>query len=137
MGLLKIENLTKYYGSFLALNNISIEINEGITGILGANGAGKSTLLNLITDNIKRSSGAIYYNDKEILNEGASYRKKVGYTPQLQGLYEDFTAGQFVRYIGSLKGMRHFECKKQTKEMLNIVGLGEYETKRLSGFRAE
>ena len=132
--MLKIENLTKYYGSFKALDNINIEINEGITGILGANGAGKSTLLNLITDNIKRSSGAIYYNDKEILNEGASYRKKVGYTPQLQGLYEDFTAGQFVRYIGSLKGMKHSECKKQTSDMLNIVGLGDYETKRLSGF---
>ncbi len=132
--MLKIENLTKNYGSVRALDNINIEINEGITGILGANGAGKSTLLNLITDNIKRTSGAILYDGREILRMGSAYRKKVGYTPQLQGMYEDFTAGQFVRYIGSLKGMKHSECKKQTGEMLKIVGLGDYETKRLSGF---
>ena len=132
--MLKIENLTKNYGSVSALDNINIEINEGITGILGANGAGKSTLLNLITDNIKRTSGAILYDGREILRMGSAYRKKVGYTPQLQGMYEDFTAGQFVRYIGSLKGMKHSECKKQTGEMLKIVGLGDNETKRLSGF---
>ena len=132
--MLKIENLVKKYGDFTALNGINLELNEGVTGILGANGAGKSTLLNLITDNIKRTEGKILYNDKDILSLGAGYRKKVGYTPQLQGMYEDFTAGQFLRYIGALKGMKHRKCKQETGELLTLVGLGEYASKKLGSF---
>lgn len=132
--MLKIENLVKKYGDFTALKDINLELNEGVTGILGANGAGKSTLLNLITDNIKRTEGKILYNDKDILSLGAGYRKKVGYTPQLQGMYEDFTAGQFLRYIGALKGMKHRKCKQETGELLTLVGLGEYASKKLGSF---
>ncbi len=132
--MLKIENLVKKYGDFTALKGINLELNEGVTGILGANGAGKSTLLNLITDNIKRTEGKILYNDKDILSLGAGYRKKVGYTPQLQGMYEDFTAGQFLRYIGALKGMKHRKCKQETGELLTMVGLGEYASKKLGSF---
>ena len=132
--MLKIENLVKKYGDFTALKGINLKLNEGVTGILGANGAGKSTLLNLITDNIKRTEGKILYNDKDILSLGAGYRKKVGYTPQLQGMYEDFTAGQFLRYIGALKGMKHRKCKQETGELLTLVGLGEYASKKLGSF---
>ena len=66
--MLEIKNLTKKYGDFTALNNISLSLGSGVYGILGANGAGKSTFLNLITDNIKRTSGEILYNDKDILS---------------------------------------------------------------------
>ena len=132
--MLKIEGLVKKYGDFTALKGINLELNEGVTGILGANGAGKSTLLNLITDNIKRTEGKILYNDKDILSLGAGYRKKVGYTPQLQGMYEDFTAGQFLRYIGALKGMKHRKCKQEIRELLTLVGLGEYASKKLGSF---
>lgn len=132
--MLKIEGLVKKYGDFTALKGINLELNEGVTGILGANGAGKSTLLNLITDNIKRTEGKILYNDKDILSLGAGYRKKVGYTPQLQGMYEDFTAGQFLRYIGALKGMKHRKCKQEIGELLTLVGLGEYASKKLGSF---
>lgn len=132
--MLKIENLVKKYGDFTALNNVSLTIDEGVTGILGANGAGKSTLLNLITDNIKRTSGSILYNERDILELGSGYRKLLGYTPQLQGMYEDFTAGQFMRYIGSLKGMKHSVVKKETTELLSLVGLKEYASGKLGGF---
>ena len=132
--MLKIENLVKKYGDFTALNNVSLTIDEGVTGILGANGAGKSTLLNLITDNIKRTSGSILYNERDILELGSGYRKLLGYTPQLQGMYEDFTAGQFLRYIGSLKGMKHSVVKKETTELLSLVGLKEYASTKLGGF---
>ena len=132
--MLKIENLVKKYGDFTALNNVSLMIDEGVTGILGANGAGKSTLLNLITDNIKRTSGNILYNDRDILDMGSGYRKMLGYTPQLQGMYEDFTAGQFMRYIGSLKGMKHSAVKNESTELLSLVGLKEYVSSKLGGF---
>ncbi len=134
MSVLEIKNLTKKYGDFTALNNMSLSLDNGVYGILGANGAGKSTFLNLITDNIKRTSGEILYNDKEILSQGVKFRKKVGYTPQLQGMYEEFTAGQFMRYIGALKGMKHKDCKLQTHELLALVGLDSVAHKKLGSF---
>lgn len=132
--MLEIKNLTKKYGNFTALENINLTLETGVYGILGANGAGKSTFLNLITDNIKRTSGEILYNNTEILSMGAKFRKKVGYTPQLQGMYENFTAGQFVRYIGSLKGIKHKDCKRQMQELLSLVGLDKVAHKRLGSF---
>lgn len=132
--MLEIKDLTKKYGDFTAVHQISLTLDTGVYGILGANGAGKSTFLNLLTDNIKRTDGDILYNGKEILTMGASYRKKVGYTPQLQGMYEEFTAGQFLRYIGSLKGMKHKACKEQTHKLLALVGLDKHAHQKLGTF---
>lgn len=132
--MLEIKSLTKKYGDFTALEDINLSLDKGVYGILGANGAGKSTFLNLITDNIPRTSGEILYDGKEILTLGSSFRKKVGYTPQLQGMYEDFSAGQFLRYIGSLKGMKHRRCREQTRELLALVGLDQVAHKKLGSF---
>ncbi len=132
--MLEIINLTKKYGDFTAVNNISITLEKGIYGILGANGAGKSTFLNLLTDNIRRTSGDILYNGIEILKLGREFRRKLGYTPQLQGMYEDFTAGQFMRYMGSLKGMKRKECIRQSDELLELTGLYRARHKKLGSF---
>ncbi len=131
---LEIKNLTKKYGEFTALDNVNLSLGKGIYGLLGANGAGKSTFLNLITDNLKRTGGEVLYNGREILGMGAEYRRKVGYTPQLQGIYEDFTAGQFMRYIGALKGMKGREIKRQSGELLELVGLSKVSHKKLGSF---
>ena len=132
--MLEIKELTKKYGSFTALDNINLTLDTGVYGILGANGAGKSTLLNLITDNIPRTNGEILYQGKDILSLRADFRKLVGYTPQLQGMYEEFTAGQFMRYIGALKGMKSKPCKEQTQELLSLVGLDKHSHKKLGTF---
>ncbi|MCQ2417000.1 MAG: ATP-binding cassette domain-containing protein [Oscillospiraceae bacterium] len=132
--MLEIKNLTKKYGEHTVLDHVSLRLEKGVYGILGANGAGKSTFLNLITDNVKRTTGDILYNGTEILTLGAKFRRKVGYTPQLQGMYEDFTAGQFMRYIGSLKAMKNRECRKQTQELLALVGLDSVAHKKLGSF---
>lgn len=132
--MLKITELVKKYGNYTALSGINLSLDKGVYGILGANGAGKSTFLNIITDNIERTSGSVEYNGTDIIKLGASFRKKVGYTPQLQGMYEEFSAGQFLRYIGSLKGMKHSECKKQITELLKLVGLFEVRHKKLGSF---
>lgn len=132
--MLELRNLTKKYGENTVLNNINFTFDTGVYGLLGANGAGKSTLMNLITDNIRRTGGEILYNGEEILKLGAKFRKRVGYTPQLQGMYEDFSARDFLRYIGSLKGMRLRECKAQTEEFLEVVGLSKSAHKRLGSF---
>lgn len=132
--MLELIDCTKKYGNKTALNSLTVTFAYGVYGLLGANGAGKSTMLNLITDNLPRTSGQILYNGKDILSMGRDYRKKVGYTPQLQGMYEDFTARDFLHYIGALKGMKRRVCKKQTEQFLDIVCLAEDAHRKLGSF---
>ncbi len=93
--MIEIKNLRKTYGKKVALKSFSYTFEDGIYGMLGANGAGKSTLMNLLTDNVKRDSGEILYDGKEILKMGGSYLEKVGYMPQQQGFYESFLPACF------------------------------------------
>ena len=132
--MLEIKGLKKSYGSKVALNDFHYLFEDGIYGMLGANGAGKSTLMNLITDNIKRDSGEILFDGKEILKMGASYREKVGYMPQQQGFYENFSPRMFLRYMAELKGLKKKDAKKQIQELLEIVNLSHVADKKIGGF---
>lgn len=132
--MLELINCTKKYGNKTALNGLTVTFEYGVYGLLGSNGAGKSTMLNLITDNLPRTSGQILYNGRDILSLGRGYRKRVGYTPQLQGMYEDFTARDFLHYIGALKGMKRSVCKKQTEQFLDIVCLAGDAHHKLGSF---
>lgn len=132
--MLELIQLTKKYGNKTALDALSVKFETGVYGLLGANGAGKSTMLNLITDNIARTSGEILYNGKDILTLGRGYRKRVGYTPQLQGMYDDFTARDFLHYIGALKGMKRKPCREQTEKFLEIVCLSDDAHRKLGSF---
>ena len=103
--ILEIKNLEKRYGQKRALCGIDLSMHAGIYGILGENGAGKSTLLNILTDNIQRTSGSVLFDGTDIVKLGAQYRKRLGYMPQQQGLYEQFTARAFLLYMASVKGI--------------------------------
>lgn len=129
-----IEGLTKYYGQKIALRRFSYTFTPGIYGILGANGAGKSTLMNLITDNVKRSEGQILWNGTDILKLGASFRTLLGYMPQQQGMYSDFTARAFLRYMADIKGLNRKQAKRQIEELFELVNLKDVAHKKLGGF---
>lgn len=131
---LKIRQLTKKYGEKVALENFSYTFEPGIYGILGTNGAGMSTLMNLITDNVERTEGSIYWNGKEILKLKADFRRLVGYMPQQQGMYDDFSAREFLRYMAQIKGIPAKETKTQIEELLDVVKLKDVAHKRLGGF---
>lgn len=131
---LKVENLTKSFGDVKALNHVSFTFTPGVYGILGPNGAGKSTLINLITGNIARQEGQILWNGREILKGGREYRKVLGYMPQQQGYYEDFTAGAFLMYMAHLKGLDRRAAKSKSRELLQIFNLESARNKRIGGF---
>ncbi|MBR3446816.1 MAG: ATP-binding cassette domain-containing protein [Oscillospiraceae bacterium] len=131
---LEIKHLTKLYGDFRALDDVSFTLEPGVTGLLGANGAGKSTLMKLMTDYMKRTSGDILWNGTDILKMGSKWRELVGYTPQLQGLYEDFSARRFLYYMGTLKGMKRKDIKEQTEQMLEAVNLSDAAHKKIGTF---
>ncbi len=131
---LKIENLSKSFGDVKALNHINYTFAPGIYGILGPNGAGKSTLINLVTNNIARQEGRILWNGQDILKGNKEYRKVLGYMPQQQGCYEDFTAGAFLMYMAHLKGLDKRVAKERAKELLETFHLESARNKRIGGF---
>lgn len=131
---LLVEHLTKKYGQKVALKDFSYTFTPGIYGILGANGAGKTTLMNLITDNVKRTGGSILWNGQEILKLGKDFRRLLGYMPQQQGMYADFSARAFLRYMASVKQLPRKEAGEQIEQLLSLVNLSEVAHKKLGGY---
>ena len=131
---LEFEHVTKCYGEKKALNDFTTVLTPGIYGLLGPNGAGKSTLMNLLTDNIRRTSGEILYNGEEILKSGAKFRSKIGYMPQQQGMYEQFSGERFLYYIAALKGMKKRDAAQQIEKYLELVGLKKDSKRRVGGY---
>ena len=133
---LTINNVSKSYqkGKKKALNEFSVELTPGVYGFLGPNGAGKSTLMNIITDNIKADSGEVLFNDKNVLAMGKEFRDILGYMPQQQTLYDDFTANRFLWYMASLKGLKKNQAKTKIEELLTLVGLKNDRFKKLGSY---
>ena len=117
---LEIHNLNKTYksGKVKALHDFSATLTPGVYGLLGPNGAGKSTLMNIITDNLKADSGVIKYNGKDTNKLGKEFRSVLGYMPQQQGLYDDFTANRFLWYMAALKGLKKKKAKEKITQLL-------------------
>ncbi len=133
---LVFENISKLYGSFSALSNIEVSLDNGVYGLLGPNGAGKTTLMRIMTDLLKPSTGRVLLDGMDISVLGERFRRRLGYLPQDFGFYPNYTAEQFLMYIARLKGLDKFEAKKQTAELLEMVGLSEkrgQKMKALSG----
>ena len=131
---LEIDGLTKSYGDKQVFQNFSCSFQQGITGILGPNGAGKSTLMNLITDNVKRDAGRILYGDKDVLELGKTFRSVLGYMPQEQGMYDDFSALVFLRYMAELKGLLKKEAMIQIDSLLDLVALKHVSHRKLGTY---
>ena len=140
---LQLEHLSKTYGTVQALKDISYTFKPGIYGILGANGAGKSTMINLITDNVARdkgsTGGSILYDGQDILKLGSRFRGIIGYMPQQQGFYEDFSPKAFLRYMAEIKGIKGKNengqtVKEQIDELLEVVNLTGVAYKKIGGF---
>lgn len=140
---LQLEHLSKTYGTVQALKDITYTFKPGIYGILGANGAGKSTMINLITDNVSRDKGSnggtIKYDGEDILKLGKKFRGIIGYMPQQQGFYEDFSPKAFLRYMAEIKGVKGRNEKGQTvkeqiDELLEVVNLTGVAYKKIGGF---
>lgn len=133
---LEIKNISKTYkkGTVKALDDFSVTLTPGVYGLLGPNGAGKSTLMNIITDNLNADSGEVLYDGENIKKLGKDYRSVLGYMPQQQGLYDDFTLNRFLWYMAALKGLKKKEAKEKITSLLETVNLTESAHKKLGGF---
>lgn len=133
---LVLEGIKKSYnkGKTYAVKDFNVSFTPGVYGLLGPNGAGKSTLMNMITDNLKADSGKIMLDGIEIGKLGAKYRSLLGYMPQQQGIYEDFTGEKFLWYMAALKGLKKKEAREAVGRLLEGVNLQKDRHKKLKSY---
>ena len=129
-----IKNLSKSYGSNLALNKFTYHFDHGIYALLGPNGSGKSTLMNMVTQNLKPDEGEILLDGILIGKLGHAYREKLGFMPQYPGMYPSFSALDFLRYMATLKGLNKKKAEEQIDELLHAVELQDVRTHRIGSF---
>ena len=135
--MLEIRNITKTYGSTVALQQVSASIGHGIYALLGPNGSGKSTLMNIITNNLKADSGEITYTDAEgntenVLRMGMRFLERLGFMPQYPGLYPSFTVGRFLWYMAALKGLSKEKAEHDIPKILAAVELADVPRRKIS-----
>lgn len=131
---LKFSQINKSYGDKKALVNINMTLGEGVYGLLGPNGAGKSTLMNIIAGNLTADNGIITYEDVDIIKLGKDFRNILGYMPQQQGLYDNFTGFRFLSYIAALKGIEKKQAKQDILEAAKCVNLIDELDKKLKAY---
>ncbi|MFQ3544409.1 ABC transporter ATP-binding protein [Halobacillus rhizosphaerae] len=124
MKLLELKNLTRKFGDFIAVDNVTLDVKEGeIFGFLGTNGAGKSTTINMIAGLLNISDGEIKIMDNNISKNKKFAKSHIGMVPQEIAIYEDLTAYENVQFFAGLYGLRGAELKERTEEALGFVGL--------------
>lgn len=131
---LKFDRLTKQFSNKISVDRMSVTLNTGVYGLLGANGAGKTTLMRMICGVLNPTSGEILLDGCSIETLGENYRKLIGYLPQDFGYYPDFTAKEFMYYVAALKGINKQTAKSKTKELLELVGLLDVANKKIRTF---
>lgn len=122
--MITVKNVTKRYGKFKAIDNISFEINDGeIVGLLGPNGAGKSTTMNILTGFIEPTEGEVIINGYNISKKTKKAKKCIGYMPEGVPLYKDMTVKEFVTYMAELKGVKKDKIKESVEQAIQDTWL--------------
>ena len=132
--MLKIESVSKKFGKKEALSDVDLELEAGIYGLLGDNGAGKSTLMRLLVGVDTPTRGHILYEGEDISQLKEKYRGLLGYMPQEFAVFPGFTAGEFLTYMGALKGLSKRELKEKIPRVLAFVNLEDVKDKKVSTF---
>lgn len=128
--MIEVKNITKKYGSTVAVDNISFQIKEGeIIGLLGPNGAGKSTTMNMITGYIEPTTGEIIIEGYNISKKPQKAKEQIGYMPEGVPLYSDLTVKEFVTYMSELKKVNRKERKEKVEKIIEETGLKNVEKK--------
>ena len=128
-----IDKCSKWYGQVIGLNEVSLAIDGGVTGILGPNGAGKSTLFKLLMGRLKPSSGNVRLFGVDPWESTAPYRR-VGYVAETEKLYDWMTGHDFVSTLARLHGMTREEASDRASHVLNFVGLADVQNKEIGKY---
>lgn len=128
--MIEVKNVTKKYGSFVAVDDISFTINDGeVVGFLGPNGAGKSTTMNMITGYIEQTEGSIIVDGFDTIKKSKKAKKEIGYMPEGVPLYTDLTVKEFVTYMAELRKVDKKTKKENVQKVLKETGLDQMQNK--------
>ncbi len=124
--MLEIQNLTKRYGKFLALNNLNLHIDKGeIYGFVGPNGAGKTTTMRIICGLLKPTSGNVTVDGIDALSHPDDIKRKVGYVPDFFGVYDNLKVMEYMEFYGSMYGMERSDIDEISEGLLELVSLSD------------
>ena len=138
--MIELENVTKYYGDFPAITDISFQVEQGeVLGFLGPNGAGKTTTMKIVTGFIPPSSGKVTIAGYDIVSNSLEARKHIGYLPETVPLYTDMTVEEYLAFMGTIRGMERKKLTTRISDVIEVCRLEEYQTSHISklskGFR--
>jgi len=133
--MIAVENLVKRYGSFTAVDEVSLNVAPGqIHGFLGPNGAGKTTSIRIIAGLLKPTAGRIIVNGHDLAREPEAAKAALGFIPDRPFIYEKLTAGEFLRFHAGLYGMSDRDIELRIHEMLDIFELGKWQHELVESF---
>ncbi len=122
--MIRIENLTKNYGDVKAVQSISFSLNDReIVGFLGANGAGKSTTLKMMTGYLSPTSGNVFVDDQNIIDDCIHIQKQIGYLPELNPLYFEMKVHEYLKFHAEIRGIKDSDFNESLKRVVNECGL--------------
>ena len=131
--MIKVEHLTKCYGDFTAVSDLSFEIDEGhVYGFLGPNGAGKSTTMNIMTGCLSATEGHVRIEGYDIFEEPKQAKRKIGYLPEQPPLYMNETPAEYLKFVGEAKGLKGGELQRQIEEILRQTKLEHVKDRLIS-----
>lgn len=129
---IKVSGISKLYGEQKALDDVSFTVNTGeVVGFIGPNGAGKSTMMKIITGYIPQSRGDVWVNDLNTLEHGLEIRRMIGYLPENNPLYPEMYTKEYLAMVANLYRIKGHACKKIVEEMIDQVGLGPEQHKKI------
>lgn len=131
---LVLMDIRKSFKEKIAVQNINLNLQSGVYGLLGENGAGKTTLMRIICGILEPTGGRVLCDGMEIAEMGGEYRALLGYLPQDFGYYDDFSAYRFLHYMAALKAIPENYAKERIDELLEIVDLVSVKNKKLKTF---
>ena len=132
--MLSVRHVTKKYGNFTALTDVSLEFGNGVYALLAPNGAGKTTLMKMMATLLFPTEGEILWDGTEINRLGAKYREILGYLPQQFGYYKSYSPKSYLMYLAALKGMDKKTAKAKIDQVLHEVALENDAKKRMRKF---
>ena len=131
--MIAVEHLTKCYGDFMAVSDLSFTIEEGhVYGFLGPNGAGKSTTMNIMTGCLSATAGSVRIDGHDIFEEPGKAKGLIGYLPEQPPLYMNETPIEYLRFVGEAKGLRGAELDVQIKEVIAQTRIEDVKNRRIS-----
>lgn len=131
--MIRVEHLTKCYGNFLAVDDLSFDIDDGhVYGFLGPNGAGKSTTMNIMTGCLSPTAGKVKIDGHDILDEPETAKRRIGYLPEQPPLYVNETPEKYLEFVGEAKGLRGAELKAQMEDVIVRTGIGNVRNRLIS-----